>query len=249
MFPPSHQNPSGGHAQRFATTRWSIVLAAGDAVSRESRGALESLCETYWFPVYTYVRRVVASVEDAQDLTQAFFAHLLEKDVIAKADPERGRFRAFVLTALKNFLANQRHKVRAEKRGGGKAVLSLDFDSGESRYQIEPSHDLTPEKLFERRWVLTLLDQVLDCLRMELAEAGKQPHFETLKGALTGEMTNADYEQAAEALGISSAAAKQAAYRMRKRYRELFRLEVARTVADDSEVDDEIGRLLETLSG
>lgn len=224
------------------------MLAAGRAVSLESRRALESLCETYWFPVYAYVRRVVARVEDAQDLTQGFFAHLIEKDAIATANPERGRFRAFLLTALKNFLVNERHKARAEKRGGGKAALSLDFESGESRYSVEPSHELTPEKLFERRWVLTLLDQVLECLRTELAEAGKEPHFETLKAALTGEMTGADYEQAAEALGITAAAAKQAAYRMRKRYRELFRLEVASTVADDSEVDDEIGRLLETLS-
>ena len=148
-----------------------------------------------------------------------------------------------------NYLANERHKARAEKRGGGKAALSLDFEAGESRYQIEPSHELTPEKLFERRWVLTLLDQVLDTLRLELAEAGREPRFEMLKTALTGEMTNADYERAAKALGLTAAAAKQAAYRMRKRYRELFRLEVARTVADDSEVDDEIGRLLETLNG
>lgn len=235
-------------AQQFATTRWSIVLAAGQAGSLQSRRALESLCETYWLPAYAYMRRVVARVEDAQDLTQGFFAHLLEKDAIAKADPERGRFRAFLLTALKNFLANERHKARAEKRGGGKAALSLDFESGESRCQIEPSHELTPERLFERRWVLTLLDLVLDQLRIELTEQGKEPHFEKLKAALTGDMDSAGYEQAAETLGITAAAAKQAAYRMRKRYRELFRLEVARTVADDSEVDDEIGRLLTTLS-
>jgi len=225
------------------------VLAAGRAASPDSRRALESLCESYWLPAYAYVRRVVARVEDAQDLTQGFFAHLLEKDAIAKADPKRGRFRAFLLTALKNFLANERHKARAEKRGGGRAVLSLDFDSGESRYQIEPSHELTPEKLYERRWVLTLLDRVLDHLRIELAEAGKERHFEKFKAALTGEMGSTDYEQAAEALGMTAAAAKQAGYRMRKRYRELFRQEVARTVADDSEVDDEIGRLLETLNG
>ncbi len=250
-MPPRAEKSSrvADHAQRFATTRWSIVLAAGHDFSLESRRALESLCETYWFPVYTYVRRLVSGVEDAQDLTQGFFAHLLDKDAIAKAQPDRGRFRAFLLTALKNFLANERQKARAEKRGGGKAPLSLDFESGESRYQIEPSHELTPEAQFERRWVLTLLDQVLNSLRIELAEAGKESQFEKLKGALVGEMTNADCEQAAEALGITSAAAKQAAYRMRKRYRELFRLEVARTVADDSEVDDEIGRLLETLSG
>jgi len=244
----NENNPLDDHGQRFATTRWSIVLAAGQAASRESRDALESLCETYWLPVYAYVRRAIARVEDAQDLTQGFFTHLLEKDAIAKADPERGRFRAFLLTALKNYLANERDKARAEKRGGGKAVLSLDFDVGESRVQIEPSHELTPDRVFERRWVLTLLDLVLEQLRIELAEAGKEPHFEKFKAALTGDMASADYEQAAEALGMTAAAAKQAAYRMRKRYRELFRLEVARTVADDSEVDDEIGRLLESLS-
>lgn len=246
--PFNESQPPGGHGQRFVTTRWSIVLAAGQAVSQESQGALESLCETYWLPVYAYVRRVVARVEDAQDLTQGFFAQLLEKEAIAKADPERGRFRAFLLTALKNFLTNERLKARAEKRGGGKLALSLDFDSGESRCLIEPSHELTPERLFERRWVLTLLDLVLDQLRIELVEEGKEPHFETFKAALTGEMANADYEEAAEALGMTAAGAKQAAYRLRKRYRELFRLEVARTVADDADVDDEIGRLLESLS-
>jgi RNA polymerase sigma-70 factor (ECF subfamily) len=245
--PTEKSDPIGSHAQRFATTRWSIVLAAGQTVSQESTRALEALCETYWLPVYAYVRRVVVRVEDAQDLTQGFFAQLLEKEAIAKADPERGRFRAFLLTALKNFLTNERLKARAEKRGGGKAALSLDFVSGESRCQIEPSHELTPERLFERRWVLTLLDLVLDYLKIELAEKGKEPHFEKFKAALTGEMASADYEQAAEALGLTAAAAKQAAYRLRKRYRELFRLEVARTVADDSEVDDEIGRLLESL--
>lgn len=224
-------------------------MAASQADSQESTRALESLCETYWLPVYVYVRRVVMRVEDAQDLTQGFFAHLLEKDALAKADPQRGRFRAFLLTALKNFLANERHKSHAEKRGGGKALLSLDFDSGESHCQIEPSHELTPERLFERRWVLTLLDLVLDQLRIELVEQGKESHFEKFKAALTGEMANTDYEQAAEALGLTAPAAKQAAYRIRKRYRELFRLQVARTVANDSEVDDEIGRLLESLSG
>ncbi len=223
------------------------MLAAGQAVSRESRGALESLCRAYWFPVYAYVRRHASIAVDAQDLTQGFFAHLLDKEALGKAHPDRGRFRAFLLTALQNFLANERDKARAEKRGGGKSVLSLDFDSGESRYQIEPSHELTPEKLFERRWVLTLLDQVLESLRRELVDEGKESHFEQLKGGIAGEMTSEGYEQAAAALGLTAAAAKQAAYRLRKRYRELFRLEVARTVAEDAEVDDEIGRLLGIL--
>ena len=152
------------------------------------------------------------------------------------------------MTALKNFLANEWDKTRAAKRGGGKAELSLDFDSGESRYQIEPSHDLTAEKLYERRWVLTLLDQVLECLRIELTQEGKPQYFEQFKTALTGEVTADDSTQAAAALGITPAAAKQAAYRLRKRYRELFRAEVARTVERDEDVDEEIGRLLENLA-
>lgn len=250
MPAPIPENSHGeGREQRFATTRWSIVLAAGQGASRESRQALESLCETYWLPAYAYVRRIAADVEEAQDLTQGFFAHLLERDAIAKADPDRGRFRAFLLASLKNFIANERDKARAEKRGGGTAPLSLNLAAGESRCQIEPSHEVTPEKLYERRWVLTLLDQVLDSLRTELAAAGKEPQFEQFKGALLGEMTQADCKAAAKSLGITAAAAKQAAYRLRTRYRELFRREVARTVADDADVDDEIGRLLATLSG
>lgn len=234
--------------RRFATTQWSVVLAAGDFDGKASRIALTQLCENYWYPLYAYVRRRVDDVHEAQDLTQAFFSYLLEKRTIASADRNRGRFRTFLLTALKNFVANQWKKARAEKRGGGKTELSLDFDAGESRYQIEPSHTVTAEKLYERRWVLTLLDQVLERLRIELIQAGKAEDFEQFKGALTGEATARDYEQAAAALGITPAAAKQAAYRMRRCYRQLFRQEVGRTLADEAEVDDEIGRLLETLA-
>lgn len=234
---------------RFATTSWSIVLAAGQGVSHESRQALESLCETYWLPVYAYARRLSGNAEQAQDLTQGFFAHLLSKNAIAKATPERGRFRAFLLTAMKNFVANERDKDRAEKRGGGQTILSLDFAAGESRCQFEPSHDETPESIFERRWVLTLLDQVLDRLRIELSQTGKETQFNILKGALLGEMSQLAYEQAAAELGTTTAAVSQAAYRLRHRYRELFRQEVARTLDSNADVDDEIGRLLETLSG
>jgi RNA polymerase sigma-70 factor (ECF subfamily) len=233
--------------QHFATTRWSIVLAAGDLDRQGSQEALAQLCEVYWYPVYAYVRRRVHDVHEAQDLTQTFFSVLLEKQTIARADPGRGRFRAFLLTALQNFLANEWDKARTAKRGGGKAALSLDFDAGESRYQIERAHDLTAEKLYERRWVLTLLDQVLECLRIELTQASKPQYFEQFKGALTGEAAADGYSQAAAALGITPAAAKQAAYRLRKRYRELFRAEVARTVERDEDVDQEIGRLLESL--
>ncbi len=239
--------PPVGGKQHFATTQWSVVLGAGDAARDDSREALARLCEAYWYPLYAYVRRRVSDPHEAQDLTQAFFAHLLEKQAIAKASPDRGRFRAFLLTALKNFLANQWQKDRTAKRGGGRVKLSLDFESGDSRYRIEPADTLTPEMSYERRWIMTMLDLVMDRLRAELSEAGKANQFDELKGALAGEATAEDYERAAAALGISAAAAKQAAYRMRRRYRKLFRAEVARTIADESEVDDEIGRLMKTL--
>lgn len=233
--------------RHFATTQWSVVLAAGNLDGQNALAALTQLCETYWYPVYAYVRRRVDDRHESQDLTQAFFSHLLEKQLVARADRERGRFRAFLLTSLQNFLLNEWDKARAVKRGGGRAVLSLDFDYGETRFQIEPAHDLTPEKLYERRWVLTLLDQVLDRLRQELEESGKSTYFEQFKGALTGETPADDYTHAAKALGITEAAAKQAAYRLRKRYRELFRAEVARTLATEEDVDEEIGRLLASL--
>jgi RNA polymerase sigma factor (sigma-70 family) len=238
---------AGGERRHFATTQWSVVIAAGNAQRPDAREALAQLCEAYWYPLYAYVRRRVPSTHEANDLTQAFFAHLLEKEAIAKAQPERGRFRAFLLAAFKNFLANEWNKERAEKRGGGRAELALDFSKGDSRYQIEPAHELTPEKLYERRWVTTLLEQVLARLRLELKESGKEAHFDELKTALLGEASAEEYERAGAALGISPAAAKQAAYRLRKRYRELLRAEVARTVAHEDEIDAEIGRLFESL--
>jgi RNA polymerase sigma-70 factor (ECF subfamily) len=232
----------------FATTHWSLVVAAGSVAEPTAKQALSELCSDYWYPLYSYVRRRTKSVDEAQDLTQSFFAHLLEKQSITRADPTRGRFRSFLLAALRNFLANEWGKVRTEKRGGAVAILSLDLDSGESRYQLEPKFELTPEDLFERRWVLTLLDQVLDRLQTELREGGRQRYFDELKSAITGSMTTAEYEVAAQQLGISTAAAKQAGYRMRKRYRQLFRDEVLRTLADKTDVDDEIGRILAILS-
>jgi RNA polymerase sigma-70 factor (ECF subfamily) len=242
---PSHLSTSNPHD--FATTQWSIVLLAGKVDEREAQEALNQLCESYWYPLYAYVRRRVDNVDDAQDLTQAFFVHLLEKGAVARADRSRGRFRAFLLTAVKNFLANEWQKEGAQKRGGERLKLSLDFDAGESKFRLEPAHELTPEKLFERRWVTTLLDRVLERMQTELADAGKREHFEHLKAALTGDLEAVDYQRAARALEITPAAAKQAAYRLRKRYRKLFREEVARTVADDSEVDEEISRLLATF--
>jgi RNA polymerase sigma-70 factor (ECF subfamily) len=247
-MPRPAEDSSGWKSRaRFATTQWSVVLAAGRSGGPDASTALAQLCEVYWYPLYAYVRRRVPSVHEAQDLTQAFFSHLLEKHAIAAAQPERGRFRAFLLTSLKHFLANEWNKARTRKRGGGRNTLSLDFDSGESRFHIEPADDLTPERLYQRRWVMTLLDCVLDRLRTEFIASGKGEHFERLKGVMTGGGNAADYQRAAEALGITPAAAKQAAYRLRKRYRELLREEVARTVADDGDVDDEIRQLFASL--
>ncbi len=244
-------SPSASDAHRlaseFATTHWSLVVSAGSVDEPAARRALADLCQVYWYPIYAYVRRRVGARHEAQDLTQEFFSYLLEKHTIAQADRSRGRFRSFLLTACKNFLSNQREKARAEKRGGAKAVLSLDFASGESRYQFEPSENLTAEKLFERRWVLALLEEVLERLRVEQVEAGRGIHFEQLKTAITGEATAAEYANAGRALGISATAAKQAGHRLRKRYRQLFRAEVLRSLADESELDDEIGTILEVM--
>ncbi len=243
MWPDNHRTAATG-SRHFATTQWSVVLAAGDSRQPEARRALSQLCEAYWYPLYAYVRRRVKNSADAQDLTQAFFAHLLEKGAVARADRARGRFRAFLLTSLENFLVNEWEKAGATIRGGRTVKLSIDLDAGESKYRIEPAHTLTPEKLFERRWVTTLLEQVLARLRTELDDAGKVEDFEHLKEGLTGDCRTLDFKKVAAALGTTPAAAKQAAYRLRKRYRELFRQEVARTVADASEVDEEIRRLL-----
>lgn len=249
MFPHDDYSAAAAQPRHFATTQWSVILAAGDAGRANTREALAQLCETYWYPLYAYVRRRSPTSHEAQDLTQAFFAHLLEKEALAKAQPERGRFRAFLLSACKNFLTNQWSKDQAAKRGGGMGAIRLDFEAGDSRYQFEPAHELTPELLFERQWVTTLLNQVLENLRSELAATGKEDHFVELKSALTGDAAADDYEAAGQKLGISAAAAKQAAYRLRKRYRELLRAEVGRTVSGEEEIDDEIGRLFECLGG
>lgn len=222
-------------------------MAAGHRSSPEATAALEALCQTYWFPLYAYVRQRVSDRHAAQDLTQEFFARLLEQNHFAVADPERGRFRAFLLTALKHFLTNEWDKARALKRGGGRAPLSLDFDSGESRLSLEPVNDQTPERLFERQWTLTLLDRVLARLQAEQESAGKSGQFAILKQFLTGGRDEACYSDVADELGMSAGAVKVASHRLRQRYRELLRAEVAQTVRSPDEVDDEIGRLFESL--
>ncbi len=234
--------------RQFAATRWSIVLAAGHRSSPDSRRALESLCQTYWYPLYAYVRRRVTDVHEAQDLTQEFFATLLERNGLQAADRERGRFRSFLLTACRNFLADEWDKAKSQKRGGGRRAIPLNFEDVESRYSLEPADDLSPERLYEQQWALTFLDHVLTCLRDEFVGKGKEHHFQALKPFLGGDNEAGSYEAAARDLGISEAAAKVAAHRMRQRYREILRTEIAETVAEPGNVDDEIRSLRATLS-
>jgi RNA polymerase sigma factor (sigma-70 family) len=232
----------------FATTHWSIVLQAGRKRQPAADQALATLCQNYWYPLYAYVRRHVNDASEAQDLTQEFFARLLEKDILALATPERGRFRSFLLTALKNFLANQRNKAHARKRGGTRPTLSLDFDAGDSRYSLEPGHELTPDRLYERKWALALLDRVLNRLREEYSAGGKANLFECLRPFIGGNPADAAYADVANELGMTAGAAKVAAHRLRKRYRDVLRDELAHTVADPADINDEINWLFQVLS-
>jgi RNA polymerase sigma factor (sigma-70 family) len=231
----------------FASTHWSIVLAAGQRALPESEKALAALCQAYWPAVYVFVRRQVADIHEAQDLTQAFFAQLLEKNLLAAAQPARGRFRSFLLTSVRNFLLNEWDKQKANKRGGGRKHLALDFQQHDSIYSCEPADPLTPERLFERQWVLGLLEQVMTRLRTEFTKAGKERIFEHLKDSLSGADADMSLADIAAQLGISANAAKVASHRLRKRYRELLRAEVVQTLADPAEIDDEIRHLFEAL--
>ena len=231
----------------FATTHWSLVLAAGKGAPADAQEALAALCETYWYPLYAYVRRQGHQPDDAQDLTQAFFARLLEKHYLQSADPERGRFRSFLLTAFKRFLSKERDRERAKRRGGGRKLLPLDFEAGERRYSLEPAHEATAEKIYEQRWALTLLDRVFVRLRDESDRAGKREGFNRLKVYLTGEAGTPSHQEAAARLAMTEGAVKVAVHRLRRRYRELLRDEIAQTLADPREVEDEIRALFAAL--
>jgi RNA polymerase sigma-70 factor (ECF subfamily) len=207
------------------------------------------LCHAYWYPLYAFIRRQGFSPEQAQDHTQEFFARFLEKDLLGSADRARGQFRSFLLAACKHFLANERDRARAVKRGGGREPVSLDLQDAEQRYGLEPADELTPERLFERRWALTLLDQVLARLREESVRADKASLFDRLKGFLTGHADAKPYRQVAEELGMTEGAVKVAVHRLRNRYRELLQEEIARTVDDPAQVEDEIRSLFQALAG
>ena len=222
-------------------------MSAGHTSSANSRQALESLCGTYWYPLYAYVRRRVPDVSKAQDLTQAFFAELLEKNYVGSATPERGRFRAFLLTAFKHFLSKEWEKAKTQKRGGGRVPIPLNFESADSRYSIEPSSGLTAEQLYDRQWAVTLLGQIMQRLESEFDRDGKAKQFEELKGFIIGDHADTTYADVAARLNMTEAAAKMSGSRMRRRYRELLREEIAQTVDGPDEVDDEIRNLFATL--
>jgi len=244
--------PTGSEAPRraaFVTTHWSVVVATGCNETSESRNALEQLCRVYWYPLYAHVRRRGHTPEDAQDLTQEFFARLLERQWLARADRACGRFRTFLLVALDRFLANAWDKARAQKRGGGALTLPLQLDTAETRYGLEPADPRTPEQAFERRWAIALLDEVLRRLEAEQQTEGKAALFARLKPCLAGESASLPYGQIAGATGLSEGAVKVAVHRLRQRYRELLRAEIAQTVASTEDVDAEMRHLFHVLAG
>jgi RNA polymerase sigma factor (sigma-70 family) len=238
---------SSANRGRFETTHWSLVLAAADAGDTRGRESLARLCRIYWYPLYAFVRRQGQSPHDAQDLTQEFFARLLEKNYLGDVDIAKGKFRSFLLAAMKHFLCNEWARARTLKRGGGCTLLPLDALAAETRYLREPQDQATAERLFEKRWALTLLDQVLKRLEEEYRSTGKQPLFEHLQGCLTGDREALPYAEIADRLDMTEGAIKVAVLRLRGRYRALLREEIAETVADPADIDDEIRQLFAAL--
>ena len=241
--------PPAAAAAGFTPTHWSVVVAAGRNDSTLARVALEKLCRAYWPPIYAFVRRQGHNPHDAQDLTQEFFARLLEKNYLAEVDRSKGRFRSFLLASLKHFLANEWDKARAQKRGGGQVLIPIDAASVESSCGFQPADQTTAEKIYERRWALTLLDQVLRRLRADYVRDGKEKLFEQLKPTLTEASRTVGYAEIATRLGSTEGAVKVAVHRLRARYRELLRAEIGETVASAAEVEDEIRNLFAALAG
>lgn len=241
-------NTPAPYGPYFATTEWSVVCAARGDDTTVARAALARLCETYWYPLYAYVRRRGHSPDDAQDLTQEFFARLLEHDWLVKVDRAKGRFRWFLLMAMKRFLANEWHKARARKRGGNVRIESLSSETAERRFEAQAAVTTSPEFLFEREWAITLLDRVLGLLAQEYRDAGRAALFDALKPFLTPTAGEACYDEAACALEMTNGAVRVAVCRLRERYREQLRREIGRTVAQASDVESELRHLARILA-
>ena len=247
-FHPRNRNPKEiALVPSFQTTSWSMVRLASDRSRDEGREALAAFCRQYWYPVYAFIRRRGFSEEEAADLTQGFFTRLLEKETLQAADPERGRFRTFLLTSCRNFLANEHDRVTAVKRGGGVPSLSLDLENAEGRYASEPSHDLTAEKLFERRWALEMIARSIQQLRDEYGASGRAALFEALKPGLVGADAARPATSAAASLGMTEAALRKAAQRLRQRFGRILRDRIAETLHDPNDLEDEVRALFLTL--
>ena len=241
------ETPGRAAGSQFAATRWTLVLAAGRRPSPKAADAMSELCRIYWYPLYAYVRRRGYGAQDAEDLTQEFFARILAKDCLSSVDRSKGKFRSFLLASLKHFLANEWDRAHAQKRGGGQGTVPLDGFSAETRYNLEPAHDMTPDRLFERQWAITVLEQVMGRLRREFVSSERVKIFDALKPFLAGDETSATYAQSADRLEMTEGAVKVAVHRMRRRYRELLREEIAQTVASPEEIADEIRYLMSCL--
>jgi RNA polymerase sigma factor (sigma-70 family) len=231
----------------FRTTHWSVVLAAREGQASQASQALETLCRTYWYPLYVFVRRQGFSVEDAQDLTQEFFARLLRRDFLRTVAREKGRFRSFLLVSLKNFLATEWRRGQTAKRGGGQSLISWDELQAEGRYQHEPMTEATPEELYDQRWALTAIEQAMGRLREEFVTAGKAEQFERLKPWLSNPGSRAEYAAVAGQWGMTASAVSVAVHRLRRRFAELLRSVVAHTVPSPDEIEAEVQFLARAL--
>lgn len=232
----------------FPSTQWSLVLRARDRDGDQARQALADLCGRYWYPLYAFIRRQVERPDLALDLTQGFFARLLEKDVLDEVDRRKGKFRSFLLTCCRHFLSNERDRERTQKRGGGREFVPLDGVEADRKYHLEPSHELTAERLFERRWALTLLEETLGLLAGEYEREGKRELYRRLEPMLVQSADARPYATVSTELGMSEAAVKKAAQRMRQRYREILRERIAATVEGPEQIDEEIRLLFAALS-
>jgi len=233
---------------RFATTHWSVVLAAGSPKSTRYHEAMEVLCRTYWYPLYAYLRRHGCDTHQAEDYIQGFFMRMLEKHSLSGVAEKPGKFRSFLLASLKNFVANEIDRVQTKKRGGSHTILSLDFEQGERQYASEPSHEMSPERLFEKSWAITVLEHAMIQLESDFGSSNKADLFVQLRGYLTADSDTIPYCDVAEKLKMTEGAVKMAVYRLRSRYRDVLRGEVAQTVATKEQIDEEIRELLAILS-
>jgi len=247
--PQKHFSPTAeGNAGGFATTRWSVIFRASSADDAVAKRGLEDVCRACWYPIYAFLRRMGYSPEDSQDLTQGFFQHVLSNNVLAHADPKRGRFRSFILGSLRHFISNESRKVRTVKRGGRMTFVPLEIEEGEERFERDIAHPDTPEKHFERCWAENLLERATEALRRDYERQGKGDLFQALQPFLAGSADANSYRDLASSLSMSSGTMAVAVFRMRKRYGELLRAEIAQTVDDPSDIESEIRLLVEAVA-